>query len=268
MRNFFKLLWYNVVDLTHHKSFYVMLTISLLMVLLLRGCYKQEYVVNGARVNSVTVAWHASIAAFHVIAAGSLLIALFLSLGGFRRDRDDGSVGYILSRPVKRLEYVLAKIAGQWIVATLFMVVLHATIVVVAYANSGGFIPGYLTASALCSLNVLFVVVMVNIVSLVLPDFAAALITLAVLGIGFFSESFHIMAGSELVKKAIPQAIDHPSLWRILWPKITSVQYFAVTFINNGSFQCMGPVHPLVNILGYSALLTVLLIWKFNREEL
>ena len=75
MRNFRKIAAYTIVDLVHHKSFYVMLTISIFFVLLLKGCYKGDYMVNGQHISSNMVAWNASIIAFHIIAAGTLLIA-------------------------------------------------------------------------------------------------------------------------------------------------------------------------------------------------
>jgi len=268
MRNFPNLLRYTIIDLTRHKSFYVLLAISLLFVLMLRGCYKQNYTVNGQQVNSVTIAWHASIVAFHIVAAAGLFIGLFLSLGGLRRDRDDGSVHYILSRPVSRLEYALAKIAGQWLTASLFMVVLHSAIFIIAYINSHGVIPGYLTASAICCLNVLFIIVLVNALSLFLPDFASALVSLAVAMAGFFSESFYLLTGSALVKNALPQAVDSPSLWRIVWPKIASLQFFAATSIDNGNFHVMGPIHPAVNVALWIVIFGSVLVWKFQREEL
>jgi len=51
MRNFIKLAKMTVADLVHHKSFYVMLTVGVLFVLLLRGCYKQDFSVNGQQVS-------------------------------------------------------------------------------------------------------------------------------------------------------------------------------------------------------------------------
>ena len=268
MRNFPRLLRYAVIDLTRHKSFYVLLIISLLFVLMLRGCYKQNYMVNGQQVNSVTIAWHASIAAFHIVAAAGLVIGLFLSFGGLRRDRDDGSVTSILSRPVSRIEYALAKIAGQWLTASFFMVVLHCAIFIIAYINTHGVIPGYLIASAICSLNVLFMVVLVNALSLFLPDFASALVSLAVAMVGFFSDSFYVLMGSALVKNALPQAVAAPSLWRIAWPKIASLQYYAVSCIDNGNFHAMGPLHPAVNVALWIALVGSVFVWKFHWEEL
>jgi ABC-type transport system involved in multi-copper enzyme maturation permease subunit len=264
MRNFLKLLKMTIADLVHHKSFYVMLTIGVLFVLLLRGCYKQDYTVNGRQVAATAVAWHASIIAFHIIAAGALLIAMFLSLGALKRDRDDGSVSYILSGPVTRTQYVLAKIAGQWAVSFLFMFVLHATIVVITYFNTGGVMPGYLTASLVCSLNILFMVVAVSLLSLMLPVFASGLLSVCVAAFSLVSDSFFQI----IQKTGVSPSFSGPSFWRIAWPKTASLQYFSATLIDHSDFKGMGPLHPLVNVLLWTAVLGIILIWRFRREDL
>jgi ABC-type transport system involved in multi-copper enzyme maturation permease subunit len=267
MRNFWKLLKFTVIDLVHQKSFFILLAVSILFVLLLRGCYKQDYTVNGQHISSVTVAWNASIVAFHIISSAALLVAMLLSLGAFRRDKDDGSLLYILSRPVTRTQYLLAKIAGLWAVSFLFMFALHLTILIIAYSNSGGFIPGYALASLVCSLNVLFMVVAISLLSLVLPEFAAALVSIGIVAVGFISDSFFQAAKSDLLKSAL-QSMAPPTLWRIAWPKIASLQYYAVSLIDNGNVHVMGAIHPLVNVALWIAALGSIFIWRFRREEL
>jgi ABC-type transport system involved in multi-copper enzyme maturation permease subunit len=264
MRNFIKLTKMAVSDLVHHKSFYAMLFIGVLFVLLLRGCYKQSYMVNGQQVAATTVAWNASLIAFHVIAAIAMFIAIMLSLGGLKRDRDDGSMAYVLSGPITREQYLFAKIAGQWLVSFVFMFILHATIVAITYFNTGGVIPGYLTASLICSLNVLFMVVVVNLLSLYLPVFASALLSLGIAAISFASDSFF-----QIVQKtSLSQTFSDPSIWRVIWPKSASLQYFAATLIDHADFKVLGPLHPLVNISLWTVVLGIVLVWGFCREDL
>ncbi len=264
MRNFFKLVKMTVADLVHHKSFYAMLFIGVLFVLLLRGCYKQGYTVNGQQVAATTVAWNASLIAFHIIAAAAMFIAIMLSLGALKRDRDDGSMAYLLSGPITRDQYLFAKIAGQWLVSFFFMFVLHATIVVITYLNTGGVIPGYLTASIVCSLNILFMVVVVSLFSMLLPVFASALLSVGIAGISFASDSFF-----QIVQKTgLSASFSNPSLWRIAWPKSASLQYFATTFIDHADFKGLGPLHPLANVALWTLVLGALLVWRFRREDL
>lgn len=268
MRNFLKISVYTMVDLVHHKSFYVMLFISIFFVLLLKGCYKGDYMVNGQRISSNTVAWNASIIAFHIIAAGSLLIAMLLSLGVFKRDREDGSMTYILSKPVSRLEYTFGKIAGLWAVSFIFMFVLHLTITIITFFNTGGVMPGYLAASLACSLNVLFMVLLVSLLSLVLNDFSAAFLSVGVVAISFISDTIDKIAHSDLLKSALTSSGDHISFWRIVWPKVCSLQFFAETMIDQSTPHQIGPLHPSINILGFIIIAAIVLVWRFEKEEL
>jgi hypothetical protein len=57
------------------------------------------------------------------------------------------------------------------------------------------------------------------------------------------------------------------SLWRILFPKINMLQYYAGSVVQNDQFQAMGPVHPTVNVLGYTLVLGIVLVIAFNRKE-
>jgi ABC-type transport system involved in multi-copper enzyme maturation permease subunit len=264
MRNFVKLTGYTIVDLVHHKSFYVVLTISVLFVLLLKGCYKQDFTVNGQHIDATTVAWHASIITFHLIAAGALLIAALLSLGTIKRDQNDGGMMYVLSRPISRRTYLLAKLTGQWIVSFVFMFILHSTIVLIAFLNTGGTIPAYLTASLVCSLNVLFMVVVVSLFSLVLPDFASILLSFGIAAVSFASDGvYQIFAGTPVFNQ--PAAA---SIWRIIWPKAASLQFCAASLIDHSHFHFMGPLHPAVNIVLWTVILGSVLVWQFGREDI
>jgi ABC-type transport system involved in multi-copper enzyme maturation permease subunit len=268
MRKFIHIVRYTVADLLHQKSFFIMLAVSIGFVLLLRGCYKGNYVVNGQAVNGVTIAWHASIIAFHVVSAGVLLIAAILSMNLFRRDREDGTLEYILSKPVHRNTYVFGRVAGVWLVSFGFMFILHLTIFLITLISAGGTMPGYLLASAVCSANVLFMVLLVCLFSLFMPDFAAAFVGLGVAGISYISDIVFQIMQNGMVQSALGNSYARVSAWRLAWPKVSSLQYYAVSLVDKSPFHSMGPVHPFVNILLYTAITAVLIAVAFRKREI
>ncbi len=269
MNNLFKIALYTLRDQTRHKSFYVLLAIAIFFVLLIRGCYDADYQMNGQKVDGVTVAWYASKVAFHIIACGMFLLAAMLSMRIFTRDREDGSMVLFLARPVRRWEYVFGRAGGTWILSLLFMFILHATIFLTAWLKTGGAIPGYMTASLVCSLNLLFVVFTVCLLSLFMPDFIAAIIVIVGLVVGFISDGVFLVMQSKMVQSGFPDVADKaPSLWRIIYPKISLLQHYAVTIIDESEFTSMGPLHPAVNVLLFTLLAGVLLIVSFNKREL
>ena len=104
LHNFLNTALFTINDELHYRSFYVLTLISVLFVFMLRGCFSSDMFVNGERVDSLTVGWHASIFAFHAISAAGVLIAVLLSMRLFRRDRENGMAAAILSKPVSRVQ--------------------------------------------------------------------------------------------------------------------------------------------------------------------
>lgn len=268
MGKFLHIVKYTVLDLVRQRSFYVLLAVCIGFVFLLRGCYKGNYVVNGQSVDGATVAWHASIIAFHVVCAGVLLIAAILSMNLLRRDREDGTAQYMLARPVSRIAYVFGRAMGVWLVSSAFMFILHLAIFVITLVSAGGTMPGYLTASAVCTLDVLFMVLMVCLFSLFMPDFAAAFLGIGIAGISYISDAVFQIVQNPVLQAAAGGAASSVSAWRIAWPKVALLQYYAVSLIDNSSFHSMGPVHPLVNILAYVSLTAVLTAVVFRKREI
>ncbi len=269
MNSFFKITGYTIRDQMRHKSFYVLLGLSILFVLMIRGCFSGQYVVNGRQLDSITVAWHVSKIVFQVIASGMFLIVILLSMKIFSRDHEDGSLVLFLSRPVFRRQYILGRIAGTWILCLVFMFILHATIFLTVWVKTGAAVPGYLTASLVSSINLLFISVLVCFLSLYLPDFISAVFTVGIVFVGYISDGGHQILNSEILKTAVPSAAaSPPALWRILYPKLYMVQAYADSIIGQSSFNNMGPLQPILNVSFFVILITILMLVVFNKKEI
>jgi ABC-type transport system involved in multi-copper enzyme maturation permease subunit len=269
MNSFLKITGCTIRDQMRHKSFYVLLGLSILFVLMIRGCYSGQYVINGKQLDNITVAWHVSKIVFQAITSGMFLIVILLSMKIFTRDHEDGSLVLFLSRPVFRGQYILGRIAGTWFLCLVFMFILHATIFFTVWVKTGAIIPGYLTASLVCSINLLFIAVLVCFLSLYLPDFMSAVFTVGILFVGYISDGGHQILNSEILKAAVPSAgASPPALWRILYPKVYMVQAFADSIINQSSFNSMGPLHPILNVSFFIILITMLMLVVFNKKEI
>ena len=269
MNNVIKIAIYTMRDQMRHKSFYVLLGLSILFILTIRGCYDSQYTVNGNLVDGATVAFHVSKIVFHLIAAGMFLMATMLSMRIFSRDHKDGSMVLFLSRYVFRWQYVLGRITGTWILCLVFMFILHSTIFLTVWLKSGIIIAGYLTASLVCSINLLFVIACVCFLSLFMPDFISALFTMGILFVGFISDGGYQIINSDIVKSAIPSAINgEAALWRVLYPKVFMLQAYADTIISKSEFHKMGPFHPLLNLSLFIFLTMMLMLGSFNRKDI
>jgi len=256
-------------DQMRHKSFYVLLGLSILFTLTIRGCYDGGYTVNGKTVDNATVAWHVSKIVFHLIVAGMFLMVSMLSMKISSRDHEDGSVVLFLSRSVFRWQYVLGRVTGTWALCLVFMFVLHLTIFLTVWAKTGTIISGYLTASLVCSVNLLFVIACVCFLSLFMPDFISALFTMGILFVGFISDGSYQVFNGDIVRSAAPFSMNSgPDLWRVLYPKVFMVQAYADAIISKSEFHNMGPLHPLLNLSFFILLIMTLMVGCFNRKEI
>jgi ABC-type transport system involved in multi-copper enzyme maturation permease subunit len=263
---------YAFADEVRQKSMIVMFIISALFVFLLRECYRGDYLVNGQALSADAIAWTLSKVIFHVIAAGAMFIAALLTMREFKRDRDEGMLSCIMAKPIDRWQYVTGKILGLWVLSVLFMFILHSIVFFITSLTLKTLVPAYLVASLICSLNLLFVVLVVFLLSLMLPDIAAFI---CAVGVGLASlaiSSIYSFSQSQMGQAMMQQSADHtPSgftWWKAvyyLWPNIFGTQYVATSLIGN---EGGASIYPLINVMLYTLALGVLLFWRFRKEDI
>lgn len=262
---FIKIAQYTIVDQMKAKSFYILLAVSMGLLFFMRGCYSTDYMINGQQAGGI---WDVSRLIFQVIVMGMLLMVSMLSMRIFTRDQNDGSIQMFLSRPVKRWEYVLGRLFGTWALASGFMLVLHSTVFLIVWFQSGNLNLGYIAASIICSVNLLFIVAAICLFSLLMPGFISVLLALGLLCTGFVSDGGYRLLNSELFAAVTSSGTQPPpALWRIFYPKLFMVQAYADTLISQSEFMNLGPVHPIINVLGFTLLLIALTLLVFNKKS-
>ena len=265
---------YTLIDEVQQRSFVVMFVICATCVFLIRGCYHGNYMVNGQALDAGTIVRTLSKATFHVIGAGVMVITALLSMRIFRRDRNEGMQSCILSKPIARWQYVMGKVLGLWILSTLFMFILHSIVFLITSISLKVFMPEYLMASLLCSINLLFVVITVLLLSLLMPDIVAFLCVLGIGVVGFVADGIAAASHSQIAQAMLLQPTGHPqseiTWWKVvyvLWPKLLGVQQLASSLIESKSSHGFGPLYPLINILVYCLILGALLFKRFRDED-
>jgi len=266
---------YTLIDEVQQRSFVVMFVICALCVFLIRGCYQGNYIVNGQALDAGTIVRTLSKATFHVIGAVVMVITALLSMRIFRRDRNEGMQACILSKPIARWQYVMGKILGLWALSTLFMFILHSIVFLITSINLKVFMPGYLVASILCSINLLFVIIAVLLLSLLMSDIIAFLSVLGVGVAGFVADGIAAASHSQIAQAIVQQSSGHPpsdmTWWKVvyvLWPKLLGVQQLASSLIESESNHGFGPIYPLINVLIYCLILGALLFKRFRNEDI
>jgi ABC-type transport system involved in multi-copper enzyme maturation permease subunit len=266
------LAWWTILDEFRQRSVVIFLAACAAFMFVLRGCYRGSYVVNGRALDAATIV---SLATFHVVAAGVMIFAALVAMRIFTRERDDGTQAYLLSRPIARSHYLAGKVAGVWLGSTAGMLALHGVLCLLAFLNARQVNPGYLTASLLCSVNLLLVVLAVMALSLWIPDFLAFLAILGVGVVSFIGRGVEAVAQNTMVQSAMPQSggpgVHGVPWWKaawILWPKLGGLQVAASSVIGGDSFSAGALVNPLVNVVVYCCVLGALCYVGFSREEI
>jgi ABC-type transport system involved in multi-copper enzyme maturation permease subunit len=266
---------YTLLDEVRQKSFVIMFAICAVCVFLVRGCYHGDYMVNGQSLDAGTIVRALSKVTFHIIGAGVMVIAALLSMRIFRRDRNEGMQSCVLSKPIARWQYVAGKIAGLWVVSVLFMFILHGIVFLVTSVNLNVFMPEFLVASLLCSINLLFVVVAVLLLSLLMPDIVAFLCVLGIGVAGFVADGIAAASHSQMAQVMMRQsgAGPHADLtwWKVVyyvWPKLLGVQQSATSLLGSEPFHGFGSIYPFINVLLYCLILGALLFRRFRNEDI
>jgi ABC-type transport system involved in multi-copper enzyme maturation permease subunit len=266
---------YTLVDELRHKSFVIMFVICAICVFLIRGCYQGNYMVNGHYLDAGTVVRALSKVTFHIIGAGVMVIAALFSMRIFRRDRNEGMQSCVLSKSIDRWQYVTGKIIGLWVLSSLFMFILHGIVFLVTSISLQVFMPEYLVASLLCSINLLFVVLAVLLLSLLMPDIVAFLCVLGIGIVGFVADGIAAASQSQMAQAMMGQSGAHPqsdlTWWKVvyyIWPKLLGVQQSASSLIGSEPFHGFGPIYPLINIIIYCLILGALLFLRFRNEDI
>lgn len=266
---------YTFLDEVRHKSFVIMFVVCAICVFLIRGCYQGNYMVNGQYLDAGTVVKALSKVAFHIISAGVLVIAALLSMRIFKRDRNEGMQSCVLSKPIARWQYVAGKVIGLWLLSVLFMFILHSIVFLIISINLNVFMPEYLVASLLCSVNLLFVVIAVLLLSLLMPDIVAFLSVLGVGIVGFVADGIAAASHSQIAQAMLQHSSalqeSNVAWWQVVyyaWPKLSGVQQIASSLIGGEAFHGFGFLYPLINIILYCLILGVLLFKRFRHEDI
>ena len=264
---------YTLMDDVRQKSFMVMCAVCVLAILLVRGCYSGNVMMNGQALDARNVIQVMSRVMFHLIALGSMFLAALLTMRVLKRDRDEGMQACILSKPITRRQYVTGKVLGLWALSALFMFVLHGLIFIVASASLGVPLPQYLAASLVCFPNLLFVIVACLALSLLMPDVMAFLFVTGIGMVSFVADGIFNFFRSSM-GQAMMQPSGSPSDisgWKVfywLWPQISGTERLGSSLVAWEGFQGFMSVYPLINILAYVVVLGALLFRRFDREDI
>lgn len=122
--------------------------------------------------------------------------------------------------------------------------------------------PEYLVGSLLCSINLLFIIVAVLLLSLQMSDIVAFLSVLGISIVGFVADGIAAAGHSQMVQSMVQQSAVTPQSemtgWKIVYflcLKLLGVQQIASALIEREAFRGLVSLYPLINIVLYCLIL-------------
>jgi hypothetical protein len=155
------------------------------------------------------------------------------------------------------------------------MFILHSIMFLITSVNVQVIMPEFLVASLLCSVNLLFVILAVLLLSLLMPDIVAFLCVLGVGIVGFVADGIAAASQSQIAQAIMQQSgagmQSDVTWWKVVyyvWPKLLGVQQSAASLIGNELLIEFGRLYPFINVLLYILILGAVLFRRFRKEDI
>jgi ABC-2 type transport system permease protein len=175
--------------------------------------------------------------------------------GSILDEKKSGTAAWVLSKPLSRPAFILAKLAANSLAALLIMVALQGA---VAYVLMRAFDPSppalgpFLAALGLLALHLMFYLTLTLMLGTLFKDRAA------VLGI-----AIGLLFGAQFVAGLFP-ALVHIMPWTIIMPVNANPQALAQLVMNG---QPLPTVTPIIGTAVLTLVFVSVALWRFEREE-
>ncbi len=260
---------FTIVDIVRQKSIIGIFIACAVFIFMVRGCFSGNYSVNGQTFDKATIAWNVCKFAFHAMAFLSIVLAALLSMRMIRRCREDGTICAMLSRQISRRQFIAATLAGTWIFTSVFMIGLQAAVMALSWESVKAIMPGYMTASLICTLNVFFATALTMFLSMYIADVAAFIIAVGIAIVGYAASGAHTAIGY-VASQSGGQTIN-TGVWHwvyVAWPRIAETQFFAASLLGSTPDLSFNAIFPLIDIVLYSAVAAAALVFAFDKADI
>ena len=263
MRSVWAIACLEVKESLRSRIIYVIGALTVLFILLGRGCNAGNTTVN-ATVLSDEVRQNLSVAmAFHMISFWSVVLCALIASGILPKEFEEKKMIMVLCRPVKRSSFLTGKLLAAILISSIAFILFSSVFFTFFYINSGQVSLGIFPGALLLLINLFFVAVISFFSSLFLPRMLAPLTGLLIYIISIIVE--------------IPFYFDKVKMF---WTPSAALQTFHQFFprlgalqLLCGSFVTTAPsfdacVTVMGNIILYTAAIWLLVIFIFNKRQI
>jgi ABC-type transport system involved in multi-copper enzyme maturation permease subunit len=194
-----------------------------------------------------------------------------LSKASLSAELKSGSALIFLTQPLSRVQYLLGKIAGLFLLSAGFLVVLSLIFYFSTRGRLDFSLMAILAGDAALALGLLFIIILVFWFSLFLPPLLAFAGAGLVYAVSLFHDfSYALPRFSPLTNPPSTASVADPTLlWDVFWPKLGSLQALVSSgLLGQKDMAYPGPISPPLQLgicilLGYAVLQ-----WQFRKKDL
>jgi ABC-type transport system involved in multi-copper enzyme maturation permease subunit len=176
---------------------------------------------------------------FFVISSISTITSIILGLNCVRSDFESSSISQVLSFPIRRIEFLISRVLGAWLIAlAFFLVSIGFTVILFSLKTEGSFINGSLFFATLAmSANMLTLITISALISLYVPKLFGFILLMIL-------RSYTAMTGAYLMGQASDTLFSDLSFMKVInlvfyffFPRLQVMDSYSKAFLEGASFD-------------------------------
>lgn len=263
MRSIWTVAQIEIIESLRNRIFYVLIALSLLFIVLGRGCNPGRITNAGLLISPSTRQQIAMSFIFHGVVFWSLSLCSLLASSALPKELEQKTIIMVLCRPVRRASFLAGKLLGVLIIASFNLFLMGSIFISLFYYDAGYFNIKIYAGLLLMVLNMLFIAQMGFMLSLLLPRILVPMIGLVVYSMSIWIEMPYYFNRLKAVWE--PSAVM--KIIHMIFPKIGALQLLGESMLYSTPplYDCLISAG---NILIYSTLLWMIGLYAFNKREL
>ena len=240
-----------------NKMIYILLAIAFFFIFIARGCTTGKVNIEKALISPEQIINMTIAIAFNVTLFWGLSLCGLLAMNAISRELDEETVVLTITKPIKRIWFLLGKFLGVLFIVFVNLVVLSTGFLLLFYFRTGVVTLSIFSGLMVAFLNFILIISLIFLFSLLLPRVVSSQLAFAVY---IISQGF-----------SIPIYLGEPSLstklLHYLLPQLGGLHLYATSFISS-YFPSTQGFWSVIDVVCYSIVVWLVMVLIFQRKAI
>lgn len=176
---------------------------------------------------------------FFVISSISTITSIILGLSCIKSDFESSSISQILAFPIRRVEFLISRVLGAWIISLVFFLLsIGYTVILFSFNTAGVFITGSLFfATISMSANMLTLITFSALISLYVPKLFGFIILMVFRSYTALTGAYLITLGSDSLFSDLSFMKVVNLVFYFFFPRLQVMDSYSKAFLEGASFD-------------------------------